>query len=222
MNKMIFLFMAFPCTVLFAHATPVEKAWQSLQKTFEVQSYDNIQLFGAEVRGVLNKSLPDLNEYLQILIDFLDDLKIEKKEKMLTFRARLSVPRLTVTLLDPEKAKKGQLYIMDFQRELKFDVELRQDSVVFKNFSGMDFFVNLPYMTDRIVPSQIHVSAVTRKLVAAAWVFGEMYLAVARVDLRAKKYEGVDWWATIALNLLPFLSYGRYTLDKIENDFILW
>ncbi|MBI3541658.1 MAG: hypothetical protein HY075_00065 [Deltaproteobacteria bacterium] len=173
----------------------------TLQSLFEGRDENELYLPGADVKVILGKIIPDLDQYMQEIVDRLETILITRKDgKMLVDVWLTPEDGVTFKLRDEKTAKTGQPYAVSLARHTHFEVSMQRDSATLDRIQGFTAMVKLPIVPDGVTPKKVVLDTSREKLTISASAIKGLVNVVGTADVRARKFTGVDWLATMMKN----------------------
>ena len=184
----------------------------TVQGVFPGRDENEIMLPGSDVRVILAKFIPEIDNYMQELVDRLDSLQITRaKGRMLVDVWLTSTSRFA--LRSVKKAKTGQPYSVDLGRHLHFEISMARESITLGKVRGLTVQIKLPVVPDGVTVRKVRLDTSTEQITITAGAIHDLIGVVGKANVRARKFSGVDWLATIFKNaplLLGFLFFGAF------------
>ncbi|MBI3558383.1 MAG: hypothetical protein HY074_19110 [Deltaproteobacteria bacterium] len=188
-----------------------DAAFSTAQGVFPGRNVNEMVLPGTDVRIILARFIPDLDSYMQELVNRLDSLQITRGDGKMLVDAWLAGDGIRFSLRDAKGSKTGQPYAVDLSRHLHFEISMKRDSITLGKIRGFTVQVKLPVVPDGVTPRKLRLDTSTETLTISAGAVKGLVEVVGKADVRAKKLTGVDWLATILKNaplLLGLLLFG--------------
>ncbi len=186
-------------------------AFSAMQGVFPGRGENEILLPGSDVRVILARFVPELDKYMQELVDRLDSIAVTRGKGKMLVDVWLLSDSVRFSLRDVKKSKSGQPYAVDLTRHLHLEISMKRDSVTLDKIRGLTIQIKLPVVPDGVTPRKVRLDTSNETLTISAGAIKGLIEVVARADVRARKLNGVDWLATILKNaplLLGLLFFG--------------
>lgn len=178
-----------------------EPAWQMVYDVFPGRGPNELILPGTDVRIILSRVIPGIDKYLQTLIDQLETMVITRRNGRLVLDVWLTAAKgVRFDFLKERDAKTGQPYAVKVRQHVHLEVFSRRDSVTIDSVKGVVVMVKLPIAPDGIAPTKFFLDTASETLTVSANALSGIIKVVGTADIRARKFTGIDWIATIIKN----------------------
>ncbi|MEW6056311.1 MAG: hypothetical protein AB1540_06825 [Bdellovibrionota bacterium] len=161
---------------------------------------------GKEVRVLLSKVIPDIDRYLAILVEHVEDLKITPVKGRTRVELFLFPQSFTIELQPESEAKEGQIYEVRLKQKTSFELSMHRDSLIIDRIQGFTAHLNLPVVPDGVSLRKLRLDTSTEMLTIWASAVGGTVRVVAKADVRMRRFEGVDWVHTLLRNFPLFMG----------------
>lgn len=162
---------------------------------------DIVQIPGEDVRAILGRVIPDIDYYFQTVIDHLDSITVDRSDGKMKVDVLLVQKKLVVPIRPKRQAKRGQPYEIRLKRKLHFEISMHKDWLFIEKISGIKLLVKLPIVPDGVYPRSLVFDSNTETLRINAGVVGGAVRLVVKIDVRSRRFKGIDWPSTIIKNL---------------------
>lgn len=160
---------------------------------------ENPAIPGWEFRTVLARLIPNVDFFIEELVDHVDNVTVSHDKGKMVVDIRLAAPVVTARLddKDSQKVAAKQIYGVRFMRDIHFEISAVESNISIAKIKGVAVLVNLPFFPDAIYPKRVRFETSTQMLKIWVRVAGGTASVDAKFDLGMKKYVGVDWISSI-------------------------
>ncbi|MGE4233344.1 MAG: hypothetical protein AB7F43_08450 [Bacteriovoracia bacterium] len=184
---------------------------------------------GDDAKDVLLKQYPELNRYLQKIIDHIESLKITRaptkkfKRKQnsgnsqtpaegMTIDVWLDQPTLPIDFKSASEVSYLQPYAVDLDQHLRIQIVMHGDKIYLEKIEGIRILVKIPIIPDSFYPKKLMLDLTHEVLYMSAGILGDWITIVAKADVKGQKFDGVDWGATLFKNWPVMLGLLVFTI----------
>lgn len=178
-----------------------EPVWQMAYDTFPGRTTDELVLPGTDVRIILSRVIPGIDKYLQTLIDNLETMVVTRRNGRLVADVWLTDSKgMRFDLQKESDSKTGQAYAVKVKSHIHFEIFSKRDSITIDSVKGVTVMVKLPVVPDGVVPTKLYLDTGSETLTVSAKAVSGIVKVVGKADIRARKFTGIDWGATLFKN----------------------
>jgi hypothetical protein len=188
-----------------AHAANSDELWARTLELFPGhEGQDAIVMPGGELKVILSKVVPDIDRYLDDLIESVDTIAITHDAGRINVDLWLDPKEFNFKIREKKKAEYGQVYGAKLNHHLHFDISASRDSISIHKIDGLVIYTKLPLLPDSVYPKGVKLDTATEMIILTAKALG--ITVIGKADARDHKFLGMDWLETLMINWSLFLS----------------
>jgi hypothetical protein len=181
-----------------AWALDLDSAFSELEQAYPGAD-GGITMTGADVRVILERVVPDLEKYMQDIVNHIDSLDVKRGAGRMLVNVAFETP-FALKIADRDKAKRGQIHAVKISRKAHFEISMRRQIIRIDRIKGVSIKIKLPVVPEGVWPRTLVLDADTEDLRISAHALAGSLRVVAKANVRERKFTGVDWASTIARN----------------------
>jgi len=188
--------------------------WQRVKDVFGAGELEGegLAVPGADVRVILSRIIPGLDQYMQLVVDNLDLLEIKRGQGKIVVDAKLITTKLDFALREKKATRNGQVYKVRFYKHLHFEISMKKENVYLEKIEGLRVSVKLPIIPDGVFPRGLFVNNAAKTMTLHAEAIGKLVDVIATADLKGGNFKGIEWLKSLAMNLPRILKAFLFNL----------